>query len=67
MAIGLRPIMRRRRGRPRNPVPNVPTSVALPAPVFDAACRLARREDVKLHRLLKDAITAYVRSHEQFS
>jgi len=49
---------RRRGGRPRS-TPTVPTSVRLPAPVFDAACAYASRRHMTVHAALRDIVTTH--------
>lgn len=47
---------RRRRGRPRVAVPMVRTSVRLPEPVFDAACKRASDEGVSLPAVVRETL-----------
>ena len=49
---------RRRGGRPRGG-PVVPTSVKLPAPVFDALCAQAHRDGTSLHATMLKALETY--------
>jgi hypothetical protein len=52
---------RRRRGRPRSANPMIPTSISLPADVYEAYCRQSRSEreehvSAVIRRVLVDAV-----------
>lgn len=49
----------RRRGPKVRVTPRVPTSVKLPAPVYDALCRKASQERCSLHALLNRALASF--------
>lgn len=57
-AVFTEQLRRRRGGRPRGVV-TVPTSVKLPAPVFDALCRRATLDGESLHATMRKALQAY--------
>jgi len=63
-AVFTHQLVNRRRGRPRATVPTVPTSVKLPAPVFDALCRQAERHGESLHATMLEALKSYVTTGE---
>lgn len=54
-------LRKRRRGRPRSANPMIPTSISLPADVYEAYCRMSRVEreehvSVTIRRVLVAAI-----------
>lgn len=58
-AVFTHQLVNHRRGRPRAAVPPVVTSIKVPAPVYDAICRLALRSGTSVHATMRQAIETY--------